>query len=541
VTTLTKRIPTNWSVSQVDLFLDCARKHYFKHVLRLPDPSNEAAARGVSIHKASENTSARLAQGAPLADALSAHDTADAPWMPYVRALAGAGILPRPGEPHAREHRFSLPTHTGIPLIGVIDLILDERTPIDLTDLKSVSDIRYAKTPIELLTNLQLNVYAHYIFENAPEHDVVRARLAYVEAKKKPLKTKLPRVVNVHVDLERENVRRLWLGYVPFGDQTKDHRLPLVLGEMLRTATECDDFNDVPPTTTTCTKYGGCPYRTQCGLSPFAGVASARNHEPLKRMTIEESKTMGFLSKNAPTNGGSGTPSSVAKPQTAPAAAAPPAAPKPTGFLARAKAAGAIPTEADRQAKLDQDFGKATVPTGVVPPDAPPRMTARASELPQNDVQASEATEEPTEAPKKRGRPRKVVQTDEGAGDGGEVDSAPVPWKATGTAKGSFFGPTIFVDCLPVKGGEDVTTLEDWWGPLAMDLNAWAQEEKKVSDYRLLDFSSEKAAISLAVADKIAKSGLPPTLLVSSSSGISRDVLPLILPHARTVIRALRG
>jgi hypothetical protein len=517
----TKRVPTNWSVSQVDTFLDCARKHFFKSILRVPDPPNESAARGMAIHKAAENVGERLASGAALDEALDAHASSDAPWMAYVRALAAAGLMPKPGEAHAREHRFTLPTHTEIPFVGVIDLILDERTPIEITDWKSVSDIRYAKTPIELLTNLQLNVYAHYIFQSTDD-DTVRTRLAYVEAKKVPLKTKPPRTLNVSIDLTREHARRIWDGEMPFGDQTRDLRLPRILDRMLDIATNCDDPNDVPPTTTTCTKYGGCPYRTQCGLSPFAGMTGARN-EPLKRITIQETQTMGFLDKikNAPTNG---TPAPTVVAATAVEPSVPAVAPKTTGFLARA-AAAAPATEAARQAKLDADFGAAKVPTGVVPPDAPSRMTAVAPELPQNDVQASEAAD----APKKRGRPRKDAEAVE--------EAAPV--KKAGAAKAGF---TIMIDCMTTKGagGVDPTMLDDFFSTIEMELNELAATEENLASYWLLPFAGQKAALAMKVQERIAR-GLPPVMIVRSSSNAAREVLPFLLPHATQVIQALRG
>ncbi len=511
MTPLVKHAPRNWSVSQVDNYLDCARKHFFKSVLKLPDPSNEAAQRGTSIHKAVENTSAQLADGAQLEEALDAHSPVDAPWMRYVRALAQADALPHPGEPHVREHRFSIPTHTGIPFIGLIDQILDERTPIDLTDFKSTSDIRYAKTPLELSTNLQLNAYAYYIFQHVPD-DIVRARLVYVEAKKIPPKKKLPRVVNVHVDLDRTNVSRIWNGDVPFGDQTKGLFLPKVLDDMLRTATETEDFNDITPTTTSCTKYGGCPYRTQCGLSPFVGLRK------------DNTKMAGFLSKTngaAKPNGEAPPPASTTPPKTAS-----------TGFLARAKASGETPTprptEEERQAKLDKDFGPAAVPTGIVPPDAPSRMTPLETKTEAEPEVEAPAVEEPA---KKRGRPKK--ETSEGT----EVEAGSVAKKSQ---RREF---VLMIDCAVTKGagGVEPTHLDDFFSTIELELNEFAAAtEEKLSSYWLLPFASQKAALSSKVQERIAK-GLPPVMVVRSSSPAAREVLPMLIPFATQIIQSIRG
>jgi hypothetical protein len=228
------------------------------------------------------------------------------------------------------------------------------------------------------------------------------------------------------------------------------------------------------------------------------------------------------------TNGtNSNAPTKIAPPATAPAPVAtkPPAG---TGFLARANAAkppgAAAPSEAARQARLDADFGKG-VPSGVVPPDAPSRMTA------QEPVQEASEDVAP-EAPKKRGRPPKAAQE---AVEG--VEAAPAP--AARAAKGKS-GMTLYVDCYPVKGLDvEPTYAEDWIGAALIELNEWAVKEKGVPDYRLTSFSEEKANFAAAVQDLIAKNR-PPAMIISTS-GIGRDLLGLLIPHAQVVVRALRG
>jgi hypothetical protein len=518
----------NFSVSQVETHLDCPRKHALKSIFKIPDPPGDAAMRGLSIHKTLENVGERLERGVALDQALDAHVGEDAPWMNYARAIAATGVLPNPGESHAREHSFQLDTHLGIPFKGVIDLILEDRKPIDIIDYKSTSDIRYAKTPKELFTNLQLVVYAHYVFQSIPD-DIVRARLVYVEAKKQPLKTKLPRTLNVAVDFNRDHVRRIWQGDLPFHSNDAPHLLPAVLERMNANA-DCTDFNDIAPVTTTCTKYGGCPFRNKCGLSPFAGIASANQHAPHKRITIEESKTMGFLSNNAPkTNGTNGT---TAKPATiaAPATAAPTAKPNPLApavpgtFLARVRGE-APPAPA--------------VPTGVTPADAPSRMTTVAQESVSTAAAADaspQAAETDSEAPKKRaGRPKKVasVETD---------DEQTASQPAAVAAKAGRTPFVIMINCMTVKGagGVEPTHLDDFFATIEMELNEMAAAEENLPSYWLLQFGAQKAALAMKVQERITR-GLPPVMLVNTSSNAAREVLPFLLPHATQVIQALRG
>jgi PD-(D/E)XK nuclease superfamily len=518
----------NFSSSQVELFLDCKRKHFNKSILKIPDPPNESAQRGIGIHKALEIVGDRLAEGMSLADATNLDSPEHTQWAAFVAAAAQAGALPGTGEPTAREHRFQLPTSQNIPFLGVIDLVRDELHPIDITDWKTISDIRYAKTPGELITNLQLNVYAHYIFENT-DVDQVRTRLVYLEAKKKPLKTKLPRTMNVHVDLERESVRAIWQGERPFFKDGQPHYLPTILDRMIETST-CQDPDEIEPNTETCTKYGGCPYRANCGLSPFAGVGSATDHAPLKRILIEESKTMGFLSKNNGTNGtvkAAPTPTSVPETKTeTPAPAA-----KSTGFLARARAAGV------------------QVPTGVVPPDAPSRVNepVQAALEPQAAVQAAPEAE----APKKRGRPRKIApeaaQSVQESTHQTEDDSpapvraeapAPVAAPAPKTGK-SVGGMILYVDCYPIRGASEVMTFgDDWYSSIEMEMDQKAKEDG-LDSYWLWSFARQKAELALAVKNKIDK-GLPPVMLIKSSSNMAREVLPMLIPWTAQVIQAIR-
>jgi hypothetical protein len=351
---------------------------------------------------------------------------------------------------------------------------------------------------------MQCTSYAEYVYqEGVDARDLVRSWLVYIEAKKEPPKKKLPRVVPVFVDLDRQHVRRMW-------ESTKP-----TLDAMLAVA-EIEDPNEITPNTNTCTKYGGCPFKTECGLSPFAGVPSA-NHEPKKRITIEESKTMGFRDKmNKPAASAPAGNGTAPQPPAQQAAVPPVIAPKPGGFMAKVRggAPAPAPTPAPTPApapapakaapapqEVPEEVQEARVPTGVVPPDAPARDTMPSPE----ELEAS--------GKKKVGRPKKERAT----------------------------GFTIYVDCFPTKGGDEPTLLEDWFGPVAMELNEWAQTEKKVADVRLLAFSEEKVAIAQAVNDHIAKGTLPPTMLVSSGSDVTRTVLPLLIPHAKQVVRALRG
>jgi len=132
-----------------------------------------------------------------------------------------------------------------------------------------------------------------------------------------------------------------------------------------------------------------------------------------------------------------------------------------------------------------------------------------------------EAAETPVPAPVKRGRPRK---------DAKDVQSA-----------GKSFA--LYIDCMPTKDLDaemEPTLFEDWVQPLVMTLNEEAMKASNLPDYRLLPFSQEKVALSLAINEAITKS-MPSAIVILSSSPTAKDALGVLIPHARQVVRGLRG
>jgi hypothetical protein len=113
---------------------------------------------------------------------------------------------------------------------------------------------------------------------------------------------------------------------------------------------------------------------------------------------------------------------------------------------------------------------------------------------------------------------------------------------AAGTVTVTVGGLRLYVDCLPTKGDPDYSLAEDWAGPMIAELNEWALEDHKMIDYRLLPYAQEKAAFTAAVQKRAtAKMGLPPAIVLSTSSQLGKELLPLLTPFARVIVRALRG
>ena len=532
----------NWSASQYDSFKDCKRKWFFKSILKVEAPQNASALRGENIHKALEDTENTNGSSDP------------GEWLTYVEAVKqaeykGENLIIFPKEEIGVEMHFSLPTHTGHKWQGKIDHVRLDRRPLRITDWKTSSTLNYAKTPADLISDIQINCYAENMYQKGyPDDQMIEVGNVLIEVRSPPPKKVLPRVLPLYVELDRNHVRRVW-------ESTKPQ-----LDDMLVTS-EIDDFQNVEPNTQSCNKYGGCPYRAQCGISVFADI----NNVGKKQQT---ESIMGFLDK-VKTNGNGAAktaPSQAPIPpvvQTPPAPATPPVAasgvaqtPAASGnsFLAKLRSAGTVPAVTQPTAHLSGNDPMFGLPTGIVPPDAPPRDSIeplQAGDPGMKKEKRGRRTKAEMEAARLSGGSEAVAEVltkvIEDIGDEEEADeeaaalvSAPVRAPAPKTTKAKEF--VIYMDCMVTKGAGDVepTTLEDFFGPIEMELNEWAMKEKNLPHYYLSAFGEQKAVLSIAIQDKI-KKGLPSSMLVRSSSPLARDVLQFLLPHASQVVSALRG
>jgi hypothetical protein len=455
----------------------CKRKMAFNYLTEgMKSPPSAAQQRGIELH----DTLEKIAKQGPF-EIPEKHKI-------YVKEVQAQEHLPAPGENALIEHWMTMPTQFGIPFVGKIDLVRYQTEPPRLIDWKTMGDARYMLTPAEIADDVQTNVYARYLFEEGLSEPLTGG-LIYIEMPKTPPKRKA-KVISRLIDITKRQSTMVWDSIQP------------VLEEMLEVA-ERDSPNDVEPNTAICSKYGGCPFRGECGIPMFATLGQPK-HQPEKRKDSE----MGFADKLKAKQNGTPTPEVKAAPVPTVTAAPTKAAP-----TKAAPAAAPTFTEKMRARKAAAAEGLATV-AAVVPPDAPPRDSGGADPLPvevKDEAAQDDANVEAETGKKKRGRPQ------------------------GSTAKK---GLIIYVDCMVTKGGGDVeaTTLEDFWGPIDMELNQAATEAGKASWWDF-SFSEQKGAIAIKVQERIAK-GLPHAIVAMRSSNfLMSDVLPLLIPHAVQVVR----
>jgi len=466
------------SASQISGFVDCERKWYHRYVDKVRFPSTVAQERGSGIHKAIEHY---LLTGKIL----------DNEWKKFV--IAAQPFLPTPGGTvdFLVERKFLMPTFEGGPqYIGFIDLLVDQDPePPLLRDFKTTSDFRYCKTPKEMEEDVQLVAYAKWLMR---EQDLqkespspIKASLLYLHTRRVNVQTNL-----VETELTRWQVDAIWER-----DMRRVRRMMAVA--------EIGCVDDVPPTTASCKKYGGCEYQGLCGLGPLSGISKTN-------ISKRSSNMSSFLDKLK-----------AAVPASAPVA-------------------GATPPE---------------VASGVVPPDAADNTTP----IPPPET----ATIAATEPPKTRGRKKltdaekafnkiekmreKLAEAEAAAAEPPATEPAteppvappatepaPAPAPAPVAVAPATTGFALFIDCIPVKGNQGQMVLfDDWIAGVIADIN----ETVDVADYRLLKYQEEKMALQTGIEKHIAT--VPPVLVVRDS-GVGKDALTTLIPHAMVVTRAIR-
>lgn len=473
----------NVSASQVSAFERCQRYWYFGWIMKIRSPTTPAQQRGTDIHAEIEHY-------------LKTGDIRETKWAPYAKAAAevlkGEGVKPA-SDDLVIEQEFSMPTYDGgPPWRGYIDIGWSGSPLLKILDTKTTSDFRYAKTKVELKEDIQVNSYGAWVFNVAgyPKDKIV---LGHVYIHSRLPKTKLPNTKVVSFEATREEVNHYWARDVK------------TVREMVKLANDCDKPEDVTPTTSACSMYGGCPHLSRCGI---AG-STFNNYFSKKKSTNNEGVTpvSNLLAKlkkaKAPENESEKTAEEPTKTETSEAAPAEKPAKK-GGLAAKMKAKkGSAPKAETKKVETPDE---APEEMAVLPPDAPNRTTPVKTE----EEKAAEAATAEKPKKKRAGRKKNAAAS----------------------------GPVIFINCYPTKGAQqEVVRYEDWFHPLLSQMNDVASENNNVAGYWSLGFAEQKDFIGRAVDEYVKENGLPAQLIITTGMPLVNDVLFAITPHAAMVIQ----
>jgi outer membrane biosynthesis protein TonB len=241
------------------------------------------------------------------------------------------------------EEHFKFRTPAGHLFQGYIDCFLQLETPPVIIDHKTSSNIElYGKTEETLRIDYQANLYAYYAMQKLHVDEVALQWIYYQTKKTKKSK-------KVRLTVLRDEVERRVQAIDEVADQIKD-----VYDRGVATALE------LPPTPEACEKYGGCPYRHLCNLSPdlkgksIMGQDTGSNEQFAKLLAELRAKTPAVAA-----------PAAVAAPVNPPEFQPPPSAPPPTVVVAEPEpVAEAAPAPAKRgRPKKDATPAPAPAPT----------------------------------------------------------------------------------------------------------------------------------------------------------------------------------
>jgi hypothetical protein len=242
--TVHRNVPC-FSASQIETFLQCARKWAFKYIEGVETPAHPNALLGSRVHKQLET---HLKGGS----FTFVHEDGTVDESGAI-AQAALGHIPDPLSPGlVVEGSFVVQSlRTGFLYQGFKDVEM----PGLVHDHKSTGNLRYAKTSDDLLWDTQAILYAqdHLDFYGT---DLVRLRWLYLPTKG----SKVARPVEVEVT--REHAAQV---------------MPVIEGvahELTELHRAKPAALSLPPNANACEAFGGCPHRSRCNLSPAERLKS---------------------------------------------------------------------------------------------------------------------------------------------------------------------------------------------------------------------------------------------------------------------------
>jgi hypothetical protein len=177
-------------------------------------------------------------------------------YRPYVEALL-PHLPPPMHEELIVEQEIDLEVIPGITWKGYIDHGIDSSGEqlLSLGDIKTTSNIQRAKTPAELMYDIQMMSYGRWVYEKCGYKGTIDLRHLYVQTSKDGV-AKKPKTKVVNIVADEEHVAGIW-------EQAKKQT------EIMQLASQCSSAHDLEPNTDSCHLYppDGCPFKKECGLT----------------------------------------------------------------------------------------------------------------------------------------------------------------------------------------------------------------------------------------------------------------------------------
>lgn len=538
-----------FSVSQVELARDCQAKWGFRYLEGIKLPPHPSALKGIELHKVAE---AYLRDGTPPPDnEIGRIFRAGLKFLPAVGSVSVEDELQFSTQ-HANwvvRRDFTYFARDSDGLVG------DHKTTSNL-------EADYNLNERTILTNPQACLYAHPLFFDGAKD--VRALWVYYRTRGTPAS----RAVDTYMDIHacEDTVARLDEDTIP-------------LSRLIR---ERPPVADLEKNYSSCSKYGGCPHRgIRCKVST-AQLFAKKGNDPMSAI-LERIKKLKEEKEKAAAAAAASAPERSPEPSN-PAPGGENAAPSNhSGDLSDAEAAKAAKDYLESQGR--------TVAAGFVNPPESAGKAALAEPPPDEGGTVGSGDPEPSntppEAPRKRGRPKKLspeerasavasavqhanqldAQRDaakaaEITGPGadtkvrgaapdhpeardrpGDSTSPPQPERVLGPVAESFFGfpaawspeePMLFLDCMPPGPYAGAYAL---YGLARERLQRAGVEQ----DYRLVEFGKGRGLLAEALREVLAEQK-PAAIVAESRSPEVADCITTLAEYVGEgrIVRGLR-
>ena len=255
------------SATQLDTYLMCQRKWWLERVEGIKQPPSKSMELGTDVHNIVEHY---IRDGKVIPDTIA--------------GSIAKSVMPMVAKDSICEHQFTVPFIEDIEVTGRIDFTRKGH----IEDLKTTSNIRYAKSPQELQTNTQALIYLWA----SGKDDYLRTFGPINKFSHLVVETKPP-FVTKRVDCEID-------------DETINKGVAY-LQEVALSMKECADrpIDDARPNISACSRYGGCHLQKRCAkdgvywspqkrkdtkMNPLIAKMRQQKKEEEKRNTPEETK-----------------------------------------------------------------------------------------------------------------------------------------------------------------------------------------------------------------------------------------------------------
>jgi hypothetical protein len=260
------------SASQIDNFRTCNRRWFYKSIKKISEPQTQPQQFGDRFAKAVE-AKLKLTQ-IPKFDEIT-----DATIDKFLSAADNFFEVAENSRIYAEKQiKFQMPDQNAV-MVGYID-VLDLSGPVaHIRDHKTRSDKKYAPTHDELLTDLQLNIYAYAIRREMPDACTDGMTVGHINYIKPPK----AKATDLHY-VKNEWTPEVFLRHVPIDRGQNDATMAAVeadVGKMSALSDSLMPIDDVPFDTTgrACFKYGQpCTYSSICPK-----LLPTRNIMPLQK------------------------------------------------------------------------------------------------------------------------------------------------------------------------------------------------------------------------------------------------------------------